>query len=133
MATTVDTVTCARCSRVTGDPEGAHWHVRSEPLVVQGVTLGLCNHCAVGEEPAAEGDDVKRCDGCKGDYRPARGTYYLAEWGDTFSGGETWACWDRSCVEGWLDEQPIDCGHCGSSVDMDLYEVTDGKQKRVRS
>lgn len=133
MTASTVTVACARCSRVTTDPKRDNWSMRPDPLVVQGVTLGLCGHCAAGSEPPAEGAE-KSCEGsCQGNYRPARGTYFLAEWGDTFSGGETWACWDLACVQTWLDEQPYDCSHCGSTVDMDVFEVTDGKRKRVAS
>lgn len=126
------TVTCARCSRVTSDPKRDHWSMRAEPLVVQGVTLGLCGTCLTGAVPPAEKDE-KRCDGCKGDYRPKTGTYFEAQWGDSFSGGERWSCWDQACAEGWLNDQPFDCGHCGSTVDMDLYVVTNGDRKRVQT
>lgn len=134
MTTVTLSISCYRCSRVTTNPTKEHWTVRAEPLVVQGVTLGLCSTCATGNEPPAEGE-ARKCDGsCSGSYKPASGTYYLAEWGEAYGGkGEAWGCWDLACAEGWLEEQESECGTCGHYVDMCLYEVTDGKRKRVTS
>ena len=125
------TLTCSRCSRVTTDPKGAKWRYDDPPLVVQGVTLGLCLSCRTGQEPPAE-DDKKTCDGsCKGDYRPAKGTYYEAVWGDSWSGGgEKYACWDEACVEAWADEQDSECAHCGHDVDVEVTKYVDGKRAR---
>ena len=124
-------LTCARCSRVSTDPVAAKWRMDSPPLVVQGVALGLCWHCQVGEAPPAEGE--KSCDGsCKGDYRPAKGTYYEAVWGSPWgSGGEKHACWDVGCAETWADEQDSECFHCGHDIDIEVHKYVDGK--RVRS
>lgn len=85
-----------------------------------------------GQAPPAEGE--KTCDGsCNGDYRPAKGTYYEAVWGDRYSPGlgEKWACWDAGCVEQWADEQDSECFHCGHDVDVEVIKYVDGK--RVRS
>ena len=124
-------VTCARCSNTTGDPQGEHWMLRPEPVVVAGILLGLCPACLGGNAPAAPDDEQKRGDGsCKGDYRPKAGTYFEATWGDGDGPDHRWACWDEQCAEGFLEDQPYQCGECGNSVDMDVTEYHDGKRVR---
>ncbi|HZL06665.1 MAG TPA: hypothetical protein VFE45_14840, partial [Coriobacteriia bacterium] len=116
------TVTCARCSNVTTDPVRDHWLVRREPIVVQGITLGLCLACMGGNTPA-EGDE-RHCDrSCKGAYRPVLGAYFEAVRG-RWPNEEKWACWDRECVEGWVDDQDPECSECGQDIDIDVTEYS---------
>lgn len=127
-ATIEKTYTCARCSTTTTDPHNEHWMLRKVDLVVAGLTLGLCAHCANG---TAAPTDADNCDQqCGGKYQAAVGTYYEAKWGDGLE-SDTWSCWDSDCVEAWIEDRDDRCEHCGSSVDVDMYEVTDGKRKRV--
>ena len=132
MSTATLTLTCSRCSRVTIDPHKAQWRFDDPPLVVQGVALGLCWYCRTGEAPPAEGE--KSCDGsCDGNYRPKKGVYYEARWGDSWSRsdvGERHACWDEGCCEAWADEQDDECHHCGHSIDIEVVKYVDGKQVR---
>lgn len=116
-------VTCARCSSVTTDPEGRKWRVDTPAPVVQGVTLGLCVRCLTGQPVPAEG--TRRCDGsCNGSHRPEKGTYYVARWGDR----ESWYCWDKACAEAWANDHDDDCDCCGNYVDITVYKVVDGKR-----
>lgn len=131
MKTAIETSTvfCGRCSRSTEDPARDKWVMRPKPVVVQGVTIGLCRSCANGSPDAAEN---RRCNGnCGGAFKSDLQPHYIAEWGDPRIGkGESWACWDRECVDSWANEQDSDCGTCGHFIDIDVYEVVDGKRKR---
>ena len=126
-AALVVTFTCARCSRTTDHPKDDHWFLHRTPIVVQGITLGLCPSCALGTTAAPEGDVEKHCGGgCKGDYKAATGTYYEAT-----AGREKWSCWDLACVEAWADEQPWECEECGHDLDFETYRYVNGKRTRL--
>jgi hypothetical protein len=118
---------CSRCSRQTDDPKRDGWFTHLIPVVVQGVTLGLCRHCAAGTTPDADNRDWEPCGGkCKGDYRPAVGTYFEATQ-HRLNGAESWACWDEACVEMWADEHS-ECEECGHDFDVDVHEHCNGKR-----
>lgn len=126
----VITYTCSRCSRTTTDPHGSHWLIRAAPVIVAGITLGLCLACLSGSTPD-DTDAEKRCEGkCGGDYRPPRGTYFEGVAG-RWSHEEKWACWDEACVEGWADDHGGECSECGHEIDVDITAYFNGK--RVRS
>lgn len=100
-------------------------------MVVQGVALGLCPPCQGGVTPEPPGADGEPCDGeCGGAYRPERGEYFEATWGEGHA-RRTWACWDEGCVAQWVREVPEwPCGECGHVPDVDIRRYVD--RKRVR-
>lgn len=125
----VATFTCGRCSRTTTDPHGDHWLIRSTPVIVAGITLGLCAACLAGAAPP-DTDSDKRCGGaCKGDFRPPVGTYFEAVAGTGFA-RETWACWDEACAEAWAEERGGECSECGHDVDVRVDFYSNGKRVR---
>jgi len=119
---------CSRCSRQTDDPKGDNWSTRPIPVVVQGVTLGLCSQCATGTTPDSDDPDGEPCGGkCRGNFRPAIGAYFEAKQHRYNGTNEFWACWDSRCAEAWADEH-AECEECGHDIDVVVSEYRNGKR-----
>lgn len=105
-----------------------NWMATYPPLVVQGVAIGVCVKCASRGELNPTGEVGASCDHtCKGK-KPSEGFYYGTKTPD--NSGESWCCWDWSCVNWWIENRADPCCYnCDTEYDFYIkkFVVKDGE------